>query len=170
MIIGVNIISILLFIIVFFYIWKVYERSMFFDISLLYTFVILLAPFILFIINFIFLYINHSSYLYFSFSPLLIPVTYWVYNNITNYNSKKSYRYFKSFSSNIIEIAKDNNLNIYNEDIRIRVKKGKDIDIILNFPPANDEKQILLLINELEKLVQIMFKKYNVKFLVDKKR
>ncbi|MDY7960040.1 hypothetical protein [Bacillus thuringiensis] len=82
----------------------------------------------------------------------------------------KTYKKFKVFSKQLIKIANDNGVIISEKDIRIRIKKHKDVSIIFNVYSSKDEQQINDLRDEFQKCLDSYFGNYNIEILVDKKK
>jgi hypothetical protein len=170
MVILVNIITIGVLIFIFILLLLGYLKNAFFSITILYRFTILLAPIILFLVNLIYLYLTKSSLIFFSFLPLLIPLIYSSVVKLKDIHGHKTYKEFKEFSKLLVQKANENKINITHDDIRIRIKQRNNISIIFNVYSTNDEQNIKFLLADFQKNVKNTFKKYNVEFLIDKKK
>ncbi|EEL38293.1 hypothetical protein bcere0020_43440 [Bacillus cereus Rock3-29] len=170
MVLIINIITLSLLSIIFVVILRNFNKNAFFDISILYTFTILIAPIIFFVVNVISLYIIHSEKIYLSAIPLLIPCIYGVYTRVQDYLGHKTYKKFKAFSNELIKIANNEGIIISEKDIRIRIKKYDDVSIIFNVYSSKEEQRINGLRDEFQKCLNSSFEKYNIEILVDKKK
>jgi hypothetical protein len=170
MVLLVNIITIGVLIIIFIPLVLGYLKNAFFSITILYRFTILLVPIILFIVNLIYLYLTKSSLIFLSILPLLIPLIYSSVVKLQDSRGHKTYKKFKDFSKVLVQEANKIKINISTDDVRIRIKRRNNISIIFNVYSTNDEKSIEILFVDFQKMVKSTFKKYNVEFLIDKKK
>ncbi|MFJ8217419.1 hypothetical protein [Bacillus cereus] len=170
MVLIINIITLSLLSVIFVVILRLFNKNAFFDISILYIFTILIVPIIFFVVNLVSLYIIHSEKIYLSAIPLLIPFIYGAYTRMQDYMGHKTYKKFKAFSKQLINIANDNGVIINEKDIRIRIKKHKDVSIIFNVYSSKDEQKINDLRDEFQKCLGSYFGNYNIEILVDKKK
>ncbi|MBT2727818.1 hypothetical protein J7E63_12805 [Bacillus sp. ISL-75] len=170
MVLLVNIITIGVLSIIFILLVMGYLKNAFFDITILYRFTILLAPIILFIVNLIFLYLTKSSLIFFSILPLLIPLIYSSIVRLQDFQGHKTYKEFKEFSKVLVRVANESKINISPDDVRIRIKQRNNVSIIFNVYSSSDEQIIKSLLADFQKTVKNAYKKYNVEFLIDKKK
>ncbi|HDR8463717.1 TPA: hypothetical protein QC311_004668 [Bacillus cereus] len=170
MVLIINIITLSLLSVIFVVILRLFNKNAFFDISIIYIFTILIVPIIFFVVNLVSLYIIHSEKIYLSAIPLLIPFISVAYTRMQDYMGHKTYKKFKVFSKQLIKIANDNGVIISEKDIRIRIKKHKDVSIIFNVYSSKDEQQINDLRDEFQKCLDSYFGNYNIEILVDKKK
>lgn len=168
---GINIALILMLIITFIILRMHFLRNMLFNIEVLYTFTLLFAPLIIFVVNFISLLIINPPGLPFSLIPLVIPLGYWIITAIQNSSGNRTYKKFKAFSKKLASLAVKENVTIQEKDIRIRVKNKKEVTLIFNIYSNNDE-QIMkhLIANEFKNCINSTFNHYKVEILLDKKK
>ncbi|MDA2143482.1 MULTISPECIES: hypothetical protein [unclassified Bacillus cereus group] len=170
MVLIINIITLSLLSIIFVAILKRFNKNAYFDISILYTFTILIAPIIFFIVNVVSLYIIHSEKIYLSAIPLFIPCISVIYTRVQDYLGHKTYKRFKAFSDELIKIANNDGISINEKDIRIRIKKHNDVSIIFNVYSSKEEQKINGLRDEFQKCLDGSFENYNIEILIDKKK
>lgn len=170
MVLIINIITLGILSIILTFLITVYLKNTFNSISIIYKFTILLAPLVLTTVNLIYLYRIQSSKILLALLPLLVPFLYGIFIKFQNFIGHKTHKKFKEFSTELVTLGKQFNLNITSDDIRIRVKKRNNVSIIFNVYTTNDEKTIKLKIDEFHQLINSTFKNYNVEILIDKKK
>ncbi|MFE8697997.1 hypothetical protein ACFYKT_16770 [Cytobacillus sp. FJAT-53684] len=170
MVLLINIITMSVLIIIFILLVLGYFKNGFFSITILYRFTILLVPIILFIVNLIFLYLTKSSLIFLSILPLLIPLIYSSIVKFQDLHGHRTYKEFKEFSKVLVRAANESKIKISQDDVRIRVKQRNNISIIFNVYSTSDEQKIKFLITDFQKTVKNAYEKYNVEFLIDKKK
>ena len=165
-----NIICISILFVIFVLMLNGYFKNAFFSVSVLYKFSLFLAPVLLFLVNFIYLAIKGSSYLFLSFIPLLIPVLHSIKNKYQDSSGHNSYKIFQQFSEEFILLANKNGVSLTSDDIRIRIKKRNEISIIFNVYSTKDEKKIKDIKGDFLKFINVNTQKYKVEILIDKKK
>lgn len=171
MLLEINILLFSILLIIFGILISTFLKSMFFSIEIMYKFLFFTAPLLIFITNFIYLFIVHSRLIAWSITPLIIPLSYWILNKVKDSKGNKTYEDFRDFSVYFIDESHKQELNLKNEDIRIRVKNKKEITLIFNVYSSKDEKIIKSLIEDFKRQISLTFRnRYNVEILIDKKK
>ncbi|QWG51685.1 hypothetical protein EXW28_18265 [Bacillus mycoides] len=149
-----------------------YGKRMFFDISIIYTVVILLVPLMFFFTNLIYTIIfNKSHGVGWTFIPLLIPIVYFIISKIQEKIRGSLYRKSKQLiASPIIELAMQDNLIIKNQDIRIRIRNKNRIDFIINVYSESEKKILADLINKHEENLKSKIINQKIRFIFDEKK
>lgn len=149
-----------------------FGKSMFFDISIIYAFVILLAPLIFFIANLIYgIFFSKTGVIFIAFIPLLVPFSYFISSTIKKHNRKKRYvRAKELIVKSFISLASQNNLKINNNDVRIRVKNKNQIDFIINIYNKSDKDLLKTLLDEHEEELKSQLTNQQIRFLIDEKK
>ncbi|MHA4168107.1 hypothetical protein [Bacillus cereus] len=149
-----------------------FGRSMFFDISIIYAFVILLAPFIFFIANLIYvIFFSKTNVTLMTFIPLLLPLSYFISSIIKKHNRKKRYIKAKELIvQSLIHLAFRNDLIINEKDVRIRVKDKNKIDFIINTFNKSDKDLLKNLLDKHEEELKSQLTNQQIRFLIDEKK
>jgi hypothetical protein len=113
--------------------FKIYNKSMFSDISFLYYLFIIILPLVIGLTNIVLVAIMFPKFILLAFSPFSIPLFYFLKVKISNKTGSKKYNELIEVKEDLKNFAKELNLEIENEDIRIRILQKNRVDIIINF-------------------------------------
>ncbi|HGG0586951.1 hypothetical protein [Bacillus cereus] len=158
----INIILLFLLVIIYFVMKKKMGESILFDVSIIYKYLFLYSPVVIFIVNIIFTYILKKEAMLYSLLPLLVPFLYYVYRGKVNIQGEREYSELEDIIiPMVLQEFKKRNINIQHGQISIRIsdkeEKGKKkyLNVVLHLPETN--QQIVEIKNIIFKEVKMMF-------------
>lgn len=151
---------------------KKYANEVLFDVSTIYKYVVFIFPSFMLILNFILIPILTDFNRAWSLLFILIPIIGKISFFTSNFISKKRYKQFSNSLEHVYILIRKNNLDISKEDLNIRVKNKKSLNIVINVYSSEDEKKVKTLRTNIIKsfLGEKDESKYEIRLLIDKKK
>lgn len=168
--IVLNVCLIVLFSIGFSMIARRCTTQLFFDISYLHRLIILHIPISLSIINLIALLFLSDYSLLWVFIPLSIPLSYFIYSWWNDYFGERQFHNMVSLTLPLLEMAQDEQLNLLKDDLIVRIKNRKRVDIIINVYSTEDEAKIKTLRGDMIEQMRKSRPNHHFEVLIDKKK
>jgi hypothetical protein len=171
-IVIINIIMLFILIIIYKSIDKALSKSLFYDVSVLWFYVVFVSPLTLSIANFfiIIMFVN-KHYWFLSLIPMLLPILFFLWHMISKKRNKKKYELIKhEIFPFIISKLQEGNFDITENDIKMvyyRENNSKHIDITLLL--NNIDQDVINFILELEKLLMTCYKDIITTLHIEKK-
>lgn len=166
-----NSIVIVLLVLIYVLIDKQLSKKMFYDISVLGTFKLFIAPIFLALFNLFIALLSAYPNWYLSFIPLTIPLTILVSNF---FKGKKNATTFKRLETEltpiIISTMSEKQIKVEKKDISLvyyNRKDGQHIDIYIAIKNTNYNEQSIL--ERLESNLKAVYEFYNTRIFLEKK-
>lgn len=150
-------------------IWSSITSSMFFDIGLVFRFLVIQIPIITTVFNLIALGVLYPEFIWFSLLPSLIPIGVISWQVVRGKIGEHEWNKFSSFSPELIREASFHEVVILPEDVRVRILQGKKVDYIINAYSGEAYVELKFIEKHLLRLAQQEFTKHDIDIRVDKK-